>query len=616
MPQPPAVAPTWSFTLAQPTGENIGSLQAATSRSLSFALDGAATAAFTMPGNHPETAQVVDLATDLRASRNGVPLFWGRVGGSTDTLSADVITSAFTAIDYRGMLARRLLWSGVTRSWRGVDQADIAWQMIADTQGLPGGNLGITRGSAAATGTVRDRDYDAGKNLGEALDQLGETQGGYEWEIDALRRFNLYYPTRGRNPGAVLAYGRDIVEMQRSLTQSSFANAVRFNGSATTAADELTVTTWDPELGRWDAQASDPNLVLQDTVDQRAAYELASSSTLSPAFNVTLAEGAWDPTLIGVGDTVQLIVQAGRLNVNTFRRVIQIDIALSDDGAEKVVLSVAAAPPALSSRLAAYNTRINNLERSVGYIPDVPVGGMYDWPGSSPPTLTMWCDGTSLATTDYPDLYAIIGTTFGTIGAGSFRLPDCRGRATIASGTGGGLTARSTGQYGGSESVILDQTTTGTHAHAVGTATGAGGSTHFHTVVAPTGPIGADHTHPFTANTGTEGSGHGHKYGGGLGQAQGSPSGTWVPIDDRYGAATSTTGDITATHIHAVTGTTGNESAGHTHQINASSGNANTDHTHAIPNNTQNQGGSAPHENMPPWIAIGKVIKVLNPQNQ
>jgi len=50
------------------------------------------------------------------------------------------------------------------------------------------------------------------------------------------------------------------------------------------------------------------------------------------------------------------------------------------------------------------------------------------------------CDGTPYNITDFPDLYAAIGTTYNTGGepSGTFRVPDTRGRvrATINSGTG------------------------------------------------------------------------------------------------------------------------------------------------------------------------------------
>jgi microcystin-dependent protein len=574
---------TWSFQLVRPTGEYVGALSAATARKLSFFVDAAATAAFTMPGDHPQTAQIAELSVDVAASRNGTALFRGRVGNSTDQLTADTITSTFAALDYRGMLGRRILWQGVTRSFRGADQADIAWQMIADTQALAGGALSITRGAAAATGQRRDRDYDPGKNLGEAITQLGQVQNGFEWEIDASRRFNLFYPQRGRSTGLVLTYGRDIVEAARSLDASAFANAIRFNGSNNTTADELTVTSWDPEQGRWDGQKSDPNLILQATVDQRAAYELADASTLTPAYQVTMVEGLWDPAQIWVGDTVTLVVASGRLNVNAAYRIVQIDITLSDDGAEKVVLSVQAAPAALTSRLVEYNSRIQNLERHSGYIPDVPVGGMFDWPGSTPPQLTMWCDGSSLSQAAYPELYAVIGTTFGTAGAGLFNLPDCRGRMTVAAGTGTGLTARTVGQTGGAETVAL---------------AAAQGAAHSHTMSIATSTDSVDHTHGAgSLTTGIEGTPHNH--GLGWSAAGAVASGPYTGIVQATGN-TNTTNEQ-ANHGHAVNGTTAVESATHIHAVNGT---------------TAATAAAAGHENMAPWIAIGKVIKVQSPQNQ
>ena len=115
---------------------------------------------FTLPGQHPQTAIVAELATDVVVARNGRLLFRGRVGASTETHSGTVDTVNFTAVDYRGMLDHRVLWPDSTLEYTGVDQSDIAWQVIADTQAL--GNLGITRGVGAVTGVVRDRTFTAG----------------------------------------------------------------------------------------------------------------------------------------------------------------------------------------------------------------------------------------------------------------------------------------------------------------------------------------------------------------------------------------------------------------------------------------------------------------------
>jgi len=80
-------------------------------------------------------------------------------------------------------------------------------------------------------------------------------------------------------------------------------------------------------------------------------------------------------------------------------------------------------------------TQIDNLSSSssAALLDALPVGSMIDWPVNIPPAGGKWliCDGTTLADATYPDLVALIGTTFGTGGAGTFNLPDYRGKAPV-----------------------------------------------------------------------------------------------------------------------------------------------------------------------------------------
>lgn len=74
--------------------------------------------------------------------------------------------------------------------------------------------------------------------------------------------------------------------------------------------------------------------------------------------------------------------------------------------------------------------------------PSVPhrTGDIVFWPGSVIPPQTALCNGQSLNIAEFPALYAIIGTTFGQNGgAGTYQLPDLRGRSPIGVGTGIGL---------------------------------------------------------------------------------------------------------------------------------------------------------------------------------
>lgn len=168
----------------------------------------------------------------------------------------------------------------------------------------------------------------------------------------------------------------------------------------------------------------------------------------------------------------------------------------------------------------------------------VPIGTIIDFGGASLPTGYLACDGSTFPTATYPDLAAVLGTTWGAAPAGSCRLPDLRDRSTIGeSGT------HTLGATGGSAVAQLPQ-----HNHTA-TFTGAALAGHTHTF---TGSALGTHTHTFTgsalaahghsgstftgsaANTGTESADHVHSIdppntavAGGFG-TQGNPAGWTV----------------------------------------------------------------------------------------
>lgn len=89
-----------------------------------------------------------------------------------------------------------------------------------------------------------------------------------------------------------------------------------------------------------------------------------------------------------------------------------------------------------------------------------PVSTVIDYAGTVIPPGWLNCNGAVISRTTYADLFAAIGTTYGTgDGSTTFNLPDCTGRVTAgkeASATrltaaGGGVTGSTLGSAGGSE---------------------------------------------------------------------------------------------------------------------------------------------------------------------
>ena len=132
-----------------------------------------------------------------------------------------------------------------------------------------------------------------------------------------------------------------------------------------------------------------------------------------------------------------------------------------------------------------------------------PVGVIYMWGTTTPPTNYLLCDGSAVSRTTYASLYAVIGTTFGTgDGSTTFNLPNFKARNPI--GYNSSNTKFDTmGETGGEETHTLDISEIPAHTHSLANeASNNVGSltSNFRTVAASSG----------TTATGSAGGGGAH----------------------------------------------------------------------------------------------------------
>lgn len=83
------------------------------------------------------------------------------------------------------------------------------------------------------------------------------------------------------------------------------------------------------------------------------------------------------------------------------------------------------------------------------------------------------CDGSVLNVSEYQALASLLGTTYGGDGSSTFGIPDLRGRVPVHQGAGNGLTPRSIGQTGGSETIALNTQQLPQHSHVFQATTAA-----------------------------------------------------------------------------------------------------------------------------------------------
>lgn len=96
---------------------------------------------------------------------------------------------------------------------------------------------------------------------------------------------------------------------------------------------------------------------------------------------------------------------------------------------------------------------------------DSPIGSILPYGGTTAPSGWMICNGASLLRTDYAELFAVIGTAFGSADSTHFNIPDLRGEFLRGAGTNSHSGQGNGGSVGthqnatGIDSFITEQTT-------------------------------------------------------------------------------------------------------------------------------------------------------------
>ncbi len=95
------------------------------------------------------------------------------------------------------------------------------------------------------------------------------------------------------------------------------------------------------------------------------------------------------------------------------------------------------------------------------------IGQIMMFAGNFAPRGWAFCQGQILSIAQNTALFSILGTTYGGNGQTTFALPDLRGRYPMQPGQGPGLSPRTLGEQGGTETVTLISTQMPAHTHAL-----------------------------------------------------------------------------------------------------------------------------------------------------
>jgi microcystin-dependent protein len=248
------------------------------------------------------------------------------------------------------------------------------------------------------------------------------------------------------------------------------------------------------------------------------------------------------------------------------------------------------------------NTTVTKLDELVALA--LPLGTIQMYSLATAPAATtnggawLLCDGTSLSRTTYSALFALIGTTYGSVDGNTFTLPDMRARSPLGYNTAtiSGRSTRAMALGSGVETHALSTGELAAHSHAIPA------QTHVHAIT--------DATHTHTGNSsGNTGSAtlsitdpkHSHSHMVHHDWASGNNYDLGIEAADastvQKTSSSESTGISIADHSHSLTTTA---SATTITGTNAS--------VIGITSTSPDTGSGTAHENMHPYLVINYII--------
>jgi hypothetical protein len=284
--------------------------------------------------------------------RNG-DLVWGGIlwGRRYDFTEGAV---ELTAEGWWSYVRRRAIRN--TRVYTGWDQAAIA-QDLVDV--LPfyfstGGDIGLDTSGVVDTGVLRDRTYNGfeRKSIGEAVEQLGAVEDGFDWHVATewgpggapLVRFLVDYPAGGRWSSHILELGTNVATMDVEEDASAMANVVDALGSGE-GSDRLLWTLSEGatrgDYPRLEVAPMWSDVTHINTLAGHADKELQLRRRPLLSARATLHSGA-EPGIgsLVVGDIVRVL--AGRW-VDADFRIVGLAAQVDENGDEEVSLDLSLA---------------------------------------------------------------------------------------------------------------------------------------------------------------------------------------------------------------------------------------------------------------------------------
>lgn len=339
----------YEFQIIDKDGNILATLDGAMDRFFSIYLNKPGEARFTLsPTDTKLTRDLLLLGhKELHIRRAGKLVWGGELLTSRTTLNAQSETIEFAAKGYLDLLSKRVVGTtaGSPVTYTDEDISQIAHDLVTDTQVLTNGDFGITSG-LNPTSRNGDRTFEF-KNLYEdALMGLSNNnvQNGLDFEITPDKKFNTYYPKKGRQlDSVVFEWGVNIEEFTLLESAVEMANQVIVlgsgEGSSMLTATRNAATKVQETYRLRQKLLYHKDVVKEDTLTEHGDAELAEHTFQSQVSTIR-TRGDLPPVFgsYAVGDSVRVKVNRGLVRVDSFQRIYGIEVKVGKEDEEGISL--------------------------------------------------------------------------------------------------------------------------------------------------------------------------------------------------------------------------------------------------------------------------------------
>lgn len=287
-----------------------------------------------------------ELMSDIWLYRDGVLYQRFRVTNIQQDYGPNIdLNLSVSAACYRRLLKSRHVRSTLT--YAGVSQGDIVWNLVQHAQAATNGSLGITLGNAGPV-VPRDRTYQPGTNIFDAITELTQIDNGLTWNITPQRQLVVSQPSLYPVIANPIQIGVTARRMLRPSSAERFANAALVTGDSMSTTLQIAEAPGLPidARGRWERYQS-----LSQVKEQAQLAELADGLVQQSISPVTTWRIEMEPSRfffdieLQLGDLVTIITPnlAGSFTPLN-GQVLSRNISQDGDGNTTVIVNVVELP--------------------------------------------------------------------------------------------------------------------------------------------------------------------------------------------------------------------------------------------------------------------------------